>query len=131
MSRILISLGIIGIAAAVAVGATTAFFSDTETSSGNTFTAGAIDLTIDNVSYLNGESSTATSWGFKDLEKGDLFFDFADLKPGDEGEDTISLHVTSNKAWACFDITITGTPENSCVDPEVEDGDTTCACRVI
>lgn len=40
--------------AAVVVGGTGAFFSDTETSTGNTFTAGAIDLKIDNHAWYNG-----------------------------------------------------------------------------
>mgnify|MGYP001578414017 FL=1 len=52
--RILLSLGMIVFVAAAALGATGAFFSDTETSTGNTFTAGAIDLGIDNESYYNG-----------------------------------------------------------------------------
>ena len=39
-------------------GATGAFFSDTETSQGNTFTAGAIDLLVDNESYYNGNRCT-------------------------------------------------------------------------
>ncbi|HDJ30461.1 MAG TPA: hypothetical protein ENF31_00645, partial [bacterium] len=45
--KILISLSIIGIVAAIAVGGTIAYFSDTETSEGNTFTAGVIDISID------------------------------------------------------------------------------------
>ena len=53
MKRIIISLSIIAAVAAIVVGATTAFFSDTETSSGNTFTAGAIDLKVDNHCYYN------------------------------------------------------------------------------
>ena len=48
MKKIILSLSVIAVAAAVVVGATTAFFSDTETSTGNTFTAGSIDLKIDN-----------------------------------------------------------------------------------
>ena len=47
MKRILVSLSIIGVAAAVAVGATLAYFGDTETSTGNTITAGSLDLKID------------------------------------------------------------------------------------
>ncbi|MCH8741870.1 hypothetical protein IH779_03130, partial [Patescibacteria group bacterium] len=43
MKKILISISIIGIAAAVAVGGTIAFFNDTETSTGNIFVAGTID----------------------------------------------------------------------------------------
>ncbi len=48
MKKILISVSIIAAAAAVVVGATTAYFSDTETSTGNTFTAGTIDITMAN-----------------------------------------------------------------------------------
>ena len=47
MKKILISLSIIGAVAAIVVGATTAYFSDTETSKGNTLTAGTINLTVD------------------------------------------------------------------------------------
>ncbi|PIW76653.1 MAG: hypothetical protein CO001_00190, partial [Candidatus Portnoybacteria bacterium CG_4_8_14_3_um_filter_40_10] len=42
MKKIIISLSIIAAVAAIAIGATTAYFSDTETSTGNTFTAGSI-----------------------------------------------------------------------------------------
>ena len=44
--KILISLSVIGIVAAIAIGATTAYFSDTETSEGNTLTAGVIDIVV-------------------------------------------------------------------------------------
>jgi predicted ribosomally synthesized peptide with SipW-like signal peptide len=61
MPRILLSLAIV-IAAigAIYTGSTGAFFSDTETSSGNVFTAGAIDLKIDNESYYNGIANAST-----------------------------------------------------------------------
>lgn len=45
--KILISLSVIGIAAAIAIGGTIAYFSDTETSENNTFAAGTMDLDID------------------------------------------------------------------------------------
>jgi len=117
---------------AVIAGATGAFFSDTETSTGNVFAAGAIDLKIDNTSYgfdWNGPNATgatgqwgpnsANSWGLSDLT-GQLFFDFHDLKPGDFGEDTISLHVDDNDAWACMAFALTGTPENGQNEPEAQ-----------
>ena len=127
--KIIISLGIIGLAAAIAIGATTAFFSDTETSTGNTFTAGAIDLKIDNTSYVTdnaGElvASPSNTWTLDDLI-GKLFFSFADLKPGDIGEDTISLHVYDNDAYACMAVDITATPENGINNPEALAGDVT------
>lgn len=54
MRRIITSLLVVGVVGAVAIGATQAFFSDTETSTGNVFQSGAIDLTIDNVQHYNG-----------------------------------------------------------------------------
>lgn len=58
MNRILLSIGSIGVVTAIAAGAagmTGAFFSDTETSTNNIFTAGSIDLKIDHsLSSYNG-----------------------------------------------------------------------------
>ncbi len=45
--QIIISLSIIAAIAAIAVGGTVAYFSDTETSTGNTFTAGTIDIAVE------------------------------------------------------------------------------------
>src|SRR3990167_4622842 len=100
MKKILLSLSVVAAVAVVVVGATTAFFSDTETSTGNVLAAGAIDLGIDNESYFNGDPNSGTSWTLDfDLSKdanGDpeahQLFNFSDLKPGYFGEDTISIH---------------------------------------
>ena len=122
-------MAMIVFAGAVAAGATGAFFSDTETSTGNTFTAGAIDLQVDNESYVtNNEgvlvASPDNTWSLSDLT-GKVFFSFIDLKPGDIGEDTISLHPGANNAWACMAIETTSMPEN--VVLETESGDPTPA----
>jgi predicted ribosomally synthesized peptide with SipW-like signal peptide len=128
MQRILLSLGMIVFVGALAAGATGAFFSDTETSTGNTFAAGDIDLQIDNESYVTNPNggrlifSTSTSWAQSNLTN-QLFFNFSDVKPGDIGEDTISVHVGSNDAWACMALDVTATPENTLVDPETDAGD--------
>jgi len=45
--KLIISLSIIGVVAAVAIGATYAYFNVTQTSTGNIFTAGTMDLKID------------------------------------------------------------------------------------
>ena len=139
-TKILVSVLIIGLtAAAIGGGMTGAFFSDTETSSGNTFTAGAIDLKVDNHCYYNGmeckkadgdneyhwngdvnEDKCTCTWDLTDLAN-ELFFDFADLKPGDHGEDTISLHVHDNDAWACAAIAITKNDDVDCTEPENEE----------
>src|SRR3989344_2958288 len=143
MKKIVLSLGIIAAVAAIVVGATTAFYSDTETSKGNVLAAGAIDLGIDNESWYNGVKNASTSWALNyDLDKGCpnpfgdtgnpdddfipcLFFDFDDVKPGDWGEDTISLHVLDNDSWLCADVTLTSDDNNSMTEPESDDGDVT------
>jgi len=125
--KILVSLSVIAAVAAIAIGGTIAYFSDTETSTGNTFTAGEIDLTVDNTSYRSDNDghmvlNEGTTWReLKDLEGGDLFFDFADLKPGDLGEDTVSLHINSNDAWLCATIDITANDDVTCTEPELGD----------
>lgn len=54
--KLIISLSIIGAVATVATGVTIALFSDTETSAGNLFVAGALDLTVDQtLASYNGE----------------------------------------------------------------------------
>lgn len=127
MKKIIISLSVIAAVAAVAVGATGAFFSDTETSTGNTFTAGSIDLKIDNGCHWSGGQECpwqVSSWGLTDLGEGvHKFFSILDLKPGDWEEDTISLHVINNNAWACMDVDITKNDDMSSTEPELEGGD--------
>ena len=131
-------IAFVGVAVAGATGAffsdsETAFFSDTETSTGNTFTAGDIDLQIDNESYaidyvIPGYEnpigvlalSSTTSWSLRDLTV-EKFFNFTDVKPGDYGEDTISLHVGSNDAWLCASAEITSDLDNSITEPEDEE----------
>jgi predicted ribosomally synthesized peptide with SipW-like signal peptide len=133
MKKILLSLLSIGAVAAVAVYATGAYFSDTETSVGNTFIAGDIDLQIDNESYaldwnIPGYQepvgdlvvSDQTSWELKDLTI-ERFFNFWDLKPGDYGEDTISVHVGSNDAWLCAAAQITDDNDSSYTSSELLD----------
>ncbi len=155
MKRILLSLGAIVFVGAIAAGATGAFFNDTETSTGNTFTAGAIDLKVDSQSHYNhmvctlgdGEvpytwqpevgftpenghyPATGTvcdgTWELTDLGLTNKFFNFADVKPGDQGENTISLHIDNNPAWACMTLKTTSNEENLINDPEATAGDVT------
>src|SRR3990167_539174 len=121
MKKILLSVTMLLFACgALALGSTGAFFSDTELSIGNTFSAGAIDLKIDNTSYYNGVATSTTSWTLADLTI-EKFFNFFDLKPGDYGEDTISLHVDTNDAYLCANITLTSNDDNTCNEPELGD----------
>ncbi|OGI95305.1 hypothetical protein A3I84_01820 [Candidatus Nomurabacteria bacterium RIFCSPLOWO2_02_FULL_36_8] len=143
MKKILLSLSMIAVVGVVVAGATGAFFSDTETSTGNTFTAGAIDLKVDSqcnyYQYVGGQSGpngdgyvdvgctdpdetgpvVMGNWSETDLENGvHKFFSFDDLKPGDKGEDTISLHVYDNDAWGRVLMTLGGSLDNTCTEPE-------------
>ena len=145
MKKILLSFAVIAAVAAVVVGATTAFFTDPETSTVNTFTAGAIDLTVDSTQHYNGNVCTLFTpadgqipavykwvgsapypvsgtvcdgtWLPADLGA-QKFFSFADVKPGDEGENTISLHVNNNDAYACVDVNVTDNDDNGLTEPE-------------
>lgn len=123
MKRILLSIGSILFAGAILAGGTGAFLADSGSSTGNTFATGVIDLKIDNESYATDEwgklyFSPSTSWNLSNLA-GKLFFNFTDIKPGDIGEDTISIHVNNNNAWSCMNINLAGTPENGQNEPEL------------
>ena len=132
--KILLSLCVIGAVAAIAVGGTIAYFSDTETSTGNTFTAGSLDLKVDNTCHYNGkecvcdgpgapcvwegtEKPCSCTWELTDLDN-QLFFNFPDVKPGDTGEDTISLHVYDNDAYLCAYVKNLTNYDNGCNEPE-------------
>ena len=125
MKKILLSLATIAIVGIAATGLTVSFYGDTETSTGNTFTAGSVELKVDSTSHYNymvctGDGTACDgSWQQKDLENGvDKFFNFTDIKPGDHGEDTISLHVIDNDAWGRFLLDNVLDQDNTCTVPE-------------
>ena len=118
--KILISLSLIAVVGVIAIGATVSYFTDTESSVGNVFTAGSIDLKIDNHAWFNGAYMQEFSWELNDLTD-HLFFYYTDLKPGDWEEDTISIRVDNNPAWVCGEITITKNDDMTCTEPEYED----------
>jgi len=62
-------------------------------------------------------------WIEKDLEQGDSFFNFGDIKPGDWGRNVISLHVYDNPAYACLIVHDKDDQENGI--QESEEGDIT------
>jgi len=112
VKKIILSLAVIGAVSVGVIGGTRSFFSNVETSTGNSFTAGGIDLKVGNVSYYNGVASASSSWSAKDLAAGDLFFNFSNLMPGDIGENLVDLNVKGNDAYACMTVAITGTSKN-------------------
>jgi len=126
MKKVLLSLLTVAAVGTLAFGASRAFFSDTEKSVGNTFIAGGIDLTIDSqCSYNGAQSSQCGLWGLKDLDEltSSRFFNFTDIKPGDWGENTISMHVNNNDAWACLTIDNMHNDGNGLTEPEIAAND--------
>jgi predicted ribosomally synthesized peptide with SipW-like signal peptide len=137
MKRIVMSLGAIVFVGAMAWGATGAFFTDTETSAGNTFTAGGISMQVDSTQHYNNAICVANTdgpgfhWALAanattqpdqypaigsactgtfaatTLGPTNQFFNFNDIKPADVGEDTISIHNIDNPAWMCANIAVT------------------------
>lgn len=145
-TKVLLSGAMIVAAATVVVGATFAFFSDTETSSDNVFAAGSLDLKIDAQAHYNGSIcsvdasdiddddnitellwqggtgypvglSCEGTWSLTDLTT-EKFFNLSDIKPGDEGENTISIHVDNNDAWVCAEISGLTSADNTVTGPE-------------
>ncbi|MDP4020816.1 MAG: hypothetical protein Q8P58_02140 [Candidatus Adlerbacteria bacterium] len=79
-----------------------------------------IDLTVDSEASYNGAPWPAGTWGLKDLQPNvDKFFNFSDIKPGDRGENTISLH-TNKEAWVCLEFLNLEQEENGENEPELE-----------
>lgn len=97
-------------------------------SPGITFAFGSpsspFNLRIDSKSTYNGTSVSSATWALKNLVPGvDKFFNLGDIKPGDEGEATISFHVNKD-AWVCLDFENLKEAENGINEPEgLEDVD--------
>ena len=88
------SIALILVASLFASAGTLTLFHDTETSKRNIFTAGTLDLELDlDGTWYNGENM--------------VIFDEGDVKPGDWGEATISVHVYDNDAWLWIHLDVT------------------------
>jgi predicted ribosomally synthesized peptide with SipW-like signal peptide len=130
MKKILFSFLTIMVVGGVVAGATRAYFTDTETSAGNAFTAGALNLTVDSFgAFFNGApvlatSNTPASWLAKNLTT-ERFFEVGNVKPGDLWKRNISLHMSDNPAWICLRIPGASKQnlENIVTDPETKAGD--------
>lgn len=154
LKGLLSTLALLVFAGAMVASSTGAFFSDSETSTGNRFTAGALDLLVDSQSHYNGMVCTEVeegvfewqpedgfepgpghhpeegtpcdgSWELTNLGPTFKFFNLSDLKPGDSGENTISLHVEDNPAYVCAVIDNMEDNDLGLTEPEEGDGDNT------
>lgn len=103
--------------------ATKVMFSDLGTS--NSYGGYLDDISVRTLAcsstYPNG--GTCTLWGERDLGADDYFWKFDDIKPGDYGINVISLHATSNDAYACLITNNIDDQENTLINPEIADGD--------
>ncbi len=104
--KILISLSIVSMAGAIGIGGTVAYFSDTETSTGNTFTTGTLDLKV------NGEDAF-------------IPFEISNMKPGDTlGTATYTIKNNGSLPGVLsYKVTNVTTNENGVIDPEESAGD--------
>jgi predicted ribosomally synthesized peptide with SipW-like signal peptide len=105
MKKIIISLCVIGAVAAIAVGGTIAYFSDTETSKGNTFTAGTIDIAV------NGQNpwSQTNHFAFEDMKPSQV--EYSNFTVKNVGANPVNL-------WKKVDVTVKGDEENGVNEPE-------------
>lgn len=90
---------------------------------GTTFATGSgtggLEMKIDNKTFYNGVLQPKLSWQLKNLEPWhDFFFDFDDVKPGDSGTTTISIHIKKNPAYVCLDFKNFKEEENGINEPE-------------
>ena len=110
MKKILLSLLTVGLVATVATGATRAYFSDTETSFDNTFSAGTLDLKVDDQDDPNIVHVTLSN-----------------MKPGDTANYQWVLSNAGSlagKPWV--EITNVKNYDNDCNEPELDVPDATC-----
>ena len=104
MKKIILSLAIVAAAAAIIIGGSVAYFSDTETSVGNVFTAGTLNLKV-------GDNDP-TTWGFN----------IDNIKPGDNSSEEAVLANNGNiDGYLHITFENRVNDEMECVEPELND----------
>lgn len=84
-----------------------------------TYSVGGIDVRVDSKGFYNNAPYPSSSWSVKDLQPYyDQFFDFADIKPGDRGTTTISIHLKKAPGWVCLSFDDFKDKENGRNEPE-------------
>lgn len=107
----IIALLLVGALAAGLAGSG-AYFSDTETSAGNAFAAGTLDLAVDDA---NGGDDV-------------LKFTVGGMKPGNQPKGTFTLaNVGTNAGYLDIESIVVNSQENDISEPEAEAGDTSDA----
>lgn len=105
MKRIIASGAVVALMSLAAIGATRAFFVDTEVSEGNTIAAGQIDLIL--------------------TEDASMPFAVEGIAPGDTGEGFFTISSAVENLDSELDVAFTNyfDYENSCIEPEISAGD--------
>jgi len=108
MMKIAKSVGVIVFVGAVVAGATGAFFSDTESSIGNVFTAGTVTLELQTITHTYKDNVLPDPTGFTlnpPVVGQGPSFTFTDLKPLDWGTITGTLKNGANDTFVCARVT--------------------------
>jgi len=109
--KILASMLIIGVVSALLGAGTVAYFSDTETSKGNTFTVSTESPNLE-----------LSPCGIQPY----LPFNVEDIKPGHSGVADVNVHNIGTAAgWLSMKLINCVNDENGLLEPEIEAGDTT------
>lgn len=112
-ARVLLAAGVLSLAVGLFV-----VRADT---TGFTYATESIDLKIDSQASYNGKPWAPGTWSLKDLKPYvDKFWNFSDIKPGDWGENTVSLHNKSKKdpIYVCLTFFNLLNGENGINEPE-------------
>jgi predicted ribosomally synthesized peptide with SipW-like signal peptide len=110
MRKIFVRLSIIGVVAAIAISGTVAYFYDVETSAGNTFSAGTMDLKTIDWDELTWRDGVTATWKAIDMKPGDEFpFTIEFVGLGRRGT------ITPDHLEITCDYSIN---ENGCLEPE-------------
>jgi len=127
MKKILLSLAVLALVAVAGYAGTRAFFSDTEVSKANAFTAGAVDIKINTIAATYKDQTLPDSGDVPSMEytENGFSFNLSDLKPLDWGKVTYELGNENNDAYVCAKVDEAGNAENGRNNPEINAGDTT------
>ena len=126
MIKKILNLIFIFIISTLLFSSTMSYFTDVETTTGNTFLAGTIDLKIDCESHWFREDIEMGSIFFAETDlTTERFFNWDDIKPGDYGEATISMHVQANDAYVFWHIKnpFQGPGNSPCQEPTPDNGE--------
>ena len=114
------SVGMLVFVGAVVVGGTGAFFTDTESSTGNVFTAGSVSLTLGPATHTwLGQPNTTLPNNYFNWNNTTQSIQMPDLKPGDFGRITKPLTNGANDAFLCA--RILATSENPTTGANISD----------